>query len=282
MNTAKLSSGELSYSESGAGQPIVFLHGLLQDGRLWSPLIEDLSRDFRCITPTLPLGAHRSALHPKADTSIAGVAQIVAELLAQLGLHDVTLVGNDTGGAIAQFVAARHPDRLGRLVLTGCEAFENYLPQGFRMLPPAARAGLLTPILSLLRLRSPRRLPNGYGWLTRGPLPHTLIDEWVAAYFASPGVRRDTRTFTLSLGKRTQMIDIAAELKQFHKPALIAWATDDKLFPAKHATRLAEALPQSQLEFIDGSLTWVMRDQPQRTIELLRAFVAATTTSSAY
>lgn len=279
MNKATLSSGTLSYGDTGNGRAIVFLHGFLQDGRVWEPVVEELGRDFRCITPTLPLGAHRVAMHPDADLSMTGVAGAVADLLEALGLRDVTLVGNDTGGAIAQIVAARHPERLGRLVLTSCEAFENYIPKPLRTLPGAARIGLLTPIIAALRLRSARSLPNAFGWLTNSPLPHPLIDEWVGAYCGDPGVRRDARTFTASLGSRTFMNDIAVELARFDKPTLVAWATEDKLFPIEHATRLASVISNAQVELIANSRTWVMRDNPQRTVELLRAFVGATTTS---
>lgn len=274
MNNATLPSGTLSYRESGAGQPLVFLHGFLQDGRVWDPVTTALSSDFRCITPTLPLGAHRRAMHPDADVSVAGVATVVAEFLDALDLRDVTLVGNDTGGAIAQFVAARHPKRLARLVLTSCEAFENYIPAPLRSLPIAARAGVLAVVISALRLRAVRRLPSGYGWLTNTPLPDALIDEWVAAYRADSGVRRDANAFIASLGDREQMNEVAVELAHFDRPALIAWAANDKLFAPEHATRLAAVLPHSQLAFIENSRTWVMRDQPALTAQLIRAFAS--------
>lgn len=275
MHNATLPSGTLSFGDTGSGRAIVFLHGYLQSNRVWEPILETLSADFRCITPTLPLGAHRAAMHPNADLSITGVARIVADFLEALDLSEVTLVGNDTGGAIAQIVAARHPERLGQLIVTSCEAFDNYLPPVDRFLPLAARAGLLSPVVSVLKLRGARRLPSAYGWLTNSPLPHPLIDEWVEAYFADSGVRRDARAFTDSQGNRTLMNEIAGELAQFTKPALVAWASDDKHFPIEHASRLAATLPNAQLEFVENSRTWIMRDQPERTTELIRAFVSA-------
>src|SRR5919106_3974755 len=128
MSEARLSQGTIHYSESGEGPPIVFVHGLLVDGRLWrkvTPLLEDR---FRCIVPDLPLGSHQQAMNPDADLSPPGLARIVDGFLAALDLDRVTLVANDTGGAIAQVTAANHADRIGRLVLTNCDAFENFLP----------------------------------------------------------------------------------------------------------------------------------------------------------
>lgn len=276
MVEVALPLGALRYRDAGTGDPIVFLHGLLQDGRVWDPVVERLRNEFRCITPDLPLGAHRTAMHPHADLTTEGVGRLVADFLEALELRDVTLVGNDTGGAIAQVVAARHAERLGRLVLTSCDAFDNFPPKIFRALAPAARAGLLSIILAPLRFRTARRLPSGYGWLTHGPLPHHLIDDWIAAYFADKDVRRDTRTFTASLGDRDLLCGIAAELSHFRKPALVAWAADDRLFPVEHAERLGRVLPDARVAFIESSRSWIMLDQPQRTAELIRDFIRGT------
>jgi pimeloyl-ACP methyl ester carboxylesterase len=274
MVTAALADGVLHYRDTGTGPPLVFLHGLLQDGRLWDPVVDRLSADFRCVVPDLPLGAHRTALRPGADTGIEGVARLVAAFLDALGARDVTLIGNDTGGAIAQIVAARHPDRLSRLVLTSCEAFENYPPPIFRALAPAAKAGLLPALLAPMRLRAFQAMPSGFGWLTRGPVPYELTSDWMAAYFADPGVRRDTRAFVASLGQRRLLLDVAGELAGFGKPALIIWAAGDKLFPVEHAERLGRSLPGARVEIVPDSRTWLMRDQPDRTAELIAAFVA--------
>ena len=128
MSEAKLPQGTIRYAETGDGPPIVFVHGLLVDGRLWrkvTPLLEDR---FRCIVPDLPLGSHTTPMNPDADLSPPGLARIVAGFLEALDLEDVILVANDTGGAISQITAANHPERIGRLLLTNCDAFENFLP----------------------------------------------------------------------------------------------------------------------------------------------------------
>jgi pimeloyl-ACP methyl ester carboxylesterase len=268
----ELSHGTLHYRESGTGAPVVFLHGYLMGAGLWDPVVRLLDGDFRCLVPELPFGAHPAPMHPGADLTAAGLGHLVADFLAALDLRDVTLVGNDSGAAIAQVVAARHPGRLAGLVLATGDAFDNFPPKPFRPLIAAARAGALTGMIAMLKARPARSLPTAYGWLTHGDLPHDLIDEWVGAYFADKGVRRDLRRLTTALGDDDFMNQIATELATFTKPALLAWAADDRFFPVEHARRLAAILPNAQLEVIADSRTWVMLDQPERTAELIAAF----------
>ncbi|MFC4067171.1 alpha/beta fold hydrolase [Actinoplanes subglobosus] len=273
MPHATLPAGTIHYRDSGSGRPLVFLHGLLQDGRVWSDVAGRLADQVRCIVPDLPLGAHRTAMDPGADLSITGVADIVADLIEHLDLRDVTLVGNDTGGAVAQVLAACRPEALGSLVLTSCEAFDNVPPAVFRALPAAARLGLLPAVLWALRFRAPRSMPTGYGWLTSGPLPHDLIDDWIAAYYSDPGIRRDARRFVMSLGDRRLLTRLAEPLAAFRKPALILWAGDDRLFPVEHATLLGNLLHDARVEIVEDARTWVMLDQPDHTTAAIRGFL---------
>jgi pimeloyl-ACP methyl ester carboxylesterase len=275
MASIHLPHGTLHYQQSGSGPPIVLLHGYLMGANLWDPVIRLLDAEFRCITPDLPFGAHPTPMASNADLTTAGIGCLVADFLQRLDLREVVLVGNDTGGAIAQVVAARHPERLGGLVLATCDAFDNYPPRLFRPLITAARLGALTPLLASLKVRPARSLPSAYGWLSHRPPPHELIDGWIANYFADKGVRHDTRRLTAALGD-TLMEQIAMELAAFTKPALLAWAVDDRFFPLEHARRLASILPNARLELIHGSRTWVMRDQPERTAHLIRQFVRRT------
>jgi pimeloyl-ACP methyl ester carboxylesterase len=269
MSQIELPHGTVHYQESGAGAPVVFLHGYLMGAHLWDPVVRLLQDEFRCLVPELPFGAHPAPLRPGADLTAAGLGRLVADFLDALDLSAVTLVGNDSGAAIAQVVAARHPGRLAGLVLATGDAFDNFPPKPFRPLIAAARAGALTGMIAMLKARRARSLPTAYGWLTHGDLPHDLIDEWVGAYFADKGVRRDLRRLTATLGDDDFMNQIATELAAFTKPALLAWAADDRFFPVEHARRLAAILPHAQLEVIADSRTWVMLDQPERTAELI-------------
>jgi pimeloyl-ACP methyl ester carboxylesterase len=279
MATVDLPYGTLHYHEAGSGAPIVFLHGYLMGANLWGPVVHLLNQEFRCIGPELPFGAHPTPLRPDADLTTAGVGQLVADFLCALDLRQVVLVGNDSGGAIAQVVAAHHPERLGGLVLTSCDAFDNHPPRLFRPLLTAARTGALTPVMTALKFRPVRSLPSAYGWLSHRQPPNELIDGWVANYLADTGVRRDTRRLLAALGDDGFMGRIAAELAGFGKPVLLAWAADDKFFPLAHARRLAGTLPDARLELIEGSRTWVMRDQPERTAQLIGHFARHSATT---
>jgi pimeloyl-ACP methyl ester carboxylesterase len=279
MATVDLPHGTLHYHEAGSGVPIVFLHGYFMGANLWDPVIRLLEGEFRSLSPELPFGAHPSPMRPDADLTTAGVGRLVADFLDALDLQQVILVGNDSGGAIAQVVAARHPERLSGLVLASCDAFNNHPPKLFRPLITAARMGALTPLLASLKFRSMRSLPSAYGWLTHRQPPHELIDRWIANYLADKGVRRETRRLIAALGDDAFMVQIAGELASFTKPVMLIWAADDKFFPVEHAQRLSGIFPNARLELIEGSRTWVMRDQPERTADLIGGFARQTGTA---
>jgi pimeloyl-ACP methyl ester carboxylesterase len=120
MKQIELSAGTIEYQDIG--------QGLMMDASLWDSPIADLAVDHRCVAPTLPLGAHRHAIRPDADLSLPGIAQLVAEFMDHLDLHDVSLIGNDTGGALVQLVMRDGAGRVGRVVLASCEAFDNFPP----------------------------------------------------------------------------------------------------------------------------------------------------------
>src|SRR5215204_4429247 len=140
MPTATLPQGLVHYIDSGGGRPVVFVHGYLMGGDLWDRLAAELApRGYRCIAPTWPLGAHREPMAPGADLTPTGLAALIASFIAALALEDAVLVGNDSGGALSQIVAAEYPDAIGALVLTNCDAFGNFPPSFFKALVPAAR-----------------------------------------------------------------------------------------------------------------------------------------------
>src|ERR1700688_3283749 len=120
MNEAHLPQGTVRYRDQGTGEPIVFVHGLLTNGELWRDVAPRLAADFRVIVPDWPLGSHEVPLEARADLSPPGLAAIIADFISALELDRVTLVGNDTGGAICQLVAVHHTEHLARLVLTPC------------------------------------------------------------------------------------------------------------------------------------------------------------------
>ena len=272
MPEISLPQGTIHYRDQGSGPTLVFIHGAFVDGRLWDPVVERLAGRARCIVPDLPLGSHRTAMRPDADLSPHGLAQLIAGVLDSLDLHDVTLIGNDTGGALCQLVVARHPERIGRLVLTDCDAFENFPPQAFMGLVWAARAHLLTAAMQPLRLRRLRRLPFAYGLLTRRPLPDAVLEGWVRPFLSDAGVRRDARKLFAGIDRGT-LLDNATRLGEFDRPVLLAWAARDPFFPIEHARRLAAIFPDARVAEIADARAFVSRDQPDRLAELVDDFV---------
>ena len=273
MPAVQLSAGTIHYEKSGpaTGRPVVFIHGYLMASSLWGPLTERLAdSEFACYAPTWPLGGHPEPMRAGGDLSMEGVAALVVEFLEALELHDVILVGNDTGGAIAQIVATRVPARLGALVLTSCDAFEHFPPGGsFKTLIAAAKfRPTFRAVVAPLRTKKVRQ--QGYGQLAHADIDD-LVKEWVKPVLTNAGVREDLRRFTASL-HRQSVEDAGARLPQFTKPALIAWSADDTFFALDDARRLAAALPQSRLEFIENAKTFSMIDQPDTLADLIVDF----------
>jgi pimeloyl-ACP methyl ester carboxylesterase len=271
MPAIQLQQGTIHYEEAGppGGRPVVFVHGYLMGGDLWADLAGKLAaRGLRAIMPTWPLGGHREPMRPGTDMTPRGVAAIVAGFLEALELEDVVLVGNDTGGALCQVVAVDHPERLGALVLTNCDMFENFPPKPFKALVAAAKLpGGLKGALQPMRTAAARRSPLGYGMLSHGGVDH-LASGWVKPVFEQPAVLEDLRRFTIALDNEVTL-DAARRLPAFGKPVLLAWAPDDRLFPLALAQRMAAEVPGARLETIAESRAFSMIDQPERLAGLV-------------
>ncbi len=276
MSELELPQGTIRYQEFGSGKPILLVHGLLVNGGLWREVAPKLAQNFRVIVPDWPLGSHQLPLKPGADLSPPGLAKIIADFMDVLDLEDVTLVGNDTGGALSQLVAVHYPERLGRLVLTPCDAYENFLPAMFRPLELMARIpGAPFLVAQSLRPRAARRLPFAYGWLSKRPIPDDLSDAWMAPVLSSSAIRRELTSILKGISKR-YTLDAANRFDQFDKPVLLAWAPEDRFFKLRYAERMLGSFPNARLERIEDSLTFVPLDQPERTAELVGTFASET------
>jgi pimeloyl-ACP methyl ester carboxylesterase len=265
MPQVELPAGTIEYEDTGGEGPvIVLLHGLIMDGSLWRHVVEDLRSDYRCVLPTLPLGAHRRPMHPDADLSMRGIAEILGQFIERLDLREMTLAMNDWGGA-QLLIGGPHDARIARLVLCSCEAFDNVPPRGTaRMLPYIARVpGGLKAALMPFRFDGLRRLPFTYGPLSKRPVPREVMDRWFGPALEQPGVLRDLRKYVLSSAQgRRDLLAAAESLGGFDRPALVAWASEDRLMPREHGRRLADLLPRGRLVEIADSFTLVPEDQP--------------------
>jgi len=276
MATIELSAGTIDYQDAGTGPVLVFLHGLLMDASLWDDVITGLSPGFRCIAPTLPLGAHHVPMRADADLSMPAIAGLVTEFLDRLDLRDVTLVGNDTGGALVQLIIsqASAAERVQRVVLVSCDAFDNF-PPGLTG-KTLFLAGRLSPamfglFMQQMRLRPVRRLPVAFGWLTKRGDRATA--RWMRPILTQPGIRRDTVKVLRAAASDTGLLTRAADgLADFTSPALVIWASQDRVMPPDHGRRLAGILPQGQLVQVDDSYALIPLDQPGRLAQAIRDF----------
>ena len=274
MGEVELSAGVIEYEEHGepSSPTLVFVHGLLVGGSLWDPVAERLEGLHR-IVPTWPLGCHRRPLRDRTAATPTGVADLIAEFLERKDLRDVTLVGNDTGGALTQMVVTRHPERVARVVLTNCDAYEHFPPAPFGPLVTLAKARLLGPMLQSLRIPALRKTPLAYGLLTKRPLPADVLEQWVRPGLADRRIRGDVTHFTAHISRR-DLLATAEQLPNVTLPVLLAWADEDRFFKIEFAERLAADLPHARIVRIPDSRTFVMRDQPERLAAAIRDFMA--------
>ena len=277
MNEIELTGGTIRYRDTGDGPPIVFIHGLLVDGTLWRKVVPKLEDRFRCLVPDLPLGSHTLPMRPNADLTPPGLARTIGEFLEKLDLQDVTLVANDTGGALTQILLAsgEHNDRIARVVLTPCDAFDNFFPPMFRPLQALAHVpGAVYPVIQTLRAPALRNLPLAYGWLSKHRVPDDVSAGWVRACQTDKGVRKDTAKVLVGVSSRYTN-EAAEKLPGFDRPVLLVWAPEDKFFPMTDARRLAELFPDARIEEVADSYTFVPEDQPELLARLVGEFAAA-------
>ena len=268
-----LPAGRVRYREAGEGRPVVFVHGYLVDGRLWDGVVDRLSDRCRCLAPDWPIGAQRIAMNPDADLSPYGIAATIASFLEALDLEDVTIVGNDSGGAMSQVLVTRHPERIGRLVLTNCDTHENFPPGIFKAMPPiAALPGGMAALSAPFRIGALARA--AFRPFAKTPIPAELVASWMEPGLHDPGVRRDAKKVTAGMDKR-YTLEAAAKLRGSELPILLAWAPGDRYFPISYAERLAAEAGNARIVEIPDAKTFVPLDQPQRLADEIAQFAAS-------
>jgi pimeloyl-ACP methyl ester carboxylesterase len=261
---------DIPLRDSGGDGPVVlFLHGLLVDGSLWDAVVERLP-GHRCLVPELPLGSHTTPFADRSRLTMEGVADLAADVLDELGVDDVTVVGNDTGGALAQLLVTRRPARIGRLILTPCDAFEVFPPPLFKLLFALGRTAFgLNAGIQPLRTRFGRRLPIAYGKLSKRASDEQL-ERWIAPALSSRRVRADV-AHLLRHASPAITLDAAAKLTAFDKPATVAWPPDDPAFPFSLARRLVRVLPRAELVEVADSRAFVPVDAPDALARLIQS-----------
>lgn len=266
--------GTIEYRDVGSGPVLVFLHLVLADASHWDRMPPLLSDRFRCIFPTLPMGAHRIPANEGADLSVDGLARAIADLITHLALDDVTIIGNDSGGAISQVVAVNHPELIKRVVLTNCDMYDDFPPKLFAYFNLYKRlpAEAFKTIGWSFKIKALWKLPFVFGRLTN-EVDATKVMRWADALLASKEVRRDLHAVFKGFGPDVTNA-AAASLAATELPFLVAWGADDKAFKPALAERFVSEVPTAELVMIDDCKTLVCWDQPEKLAELIADFHA--------
>ena len=275
MAELALKQATIEYQEFGpkdsAHPPVLFVHGILVDGQLWREVAENLGRrGYRCIVPTLPLGSHTIPVKDASALSLPGVAEMINDAIVALDLSDVTLVGGDTGGGICQLVVDAYPDRIGRLVLTNCDAFDKCPPFPFDLVFRLLRGPISIKALSgAMRLRALRRSALGYGLLISPPDPH-LTAAWLQPCLKDSRICRDLAALLRQVAK-ADLTDVATRLPRFTKPVTLVWGQGDRVFTPSLGRRLAGVFSNGKLIEVPDAKTFVSLDNPDVVIDAIAA-----------
>ena len=262
-------SGEIAYTEFGTGPAALFVHGVGTSGALWRQVIAELSGTSRCIAVDLP--AH-GASPARDDMSPAALAGALADLCDSLGLGQVDLAGNDTGGAIAQIFAARHPGKIRTLTLTNCDCEGNFPPPDFAPVIEQARQGTLAPLMTGLAA-DPQTWPThplsmGYQYPDRVPQ-----DAWRDYLTGTAGTierARDTERLLASLDA-ADIEAVGGLLRTLEVPTLLVWGTADPMFAVKWAYHLRDLIPGAgEVIEVDGAKIFFPEERPEDLIPHLR------------
>ena len=252
--------------------PVVFVHGYLVDGRLWDGVVDRLSATHRCLAPDWPIGAQQIPMRPEADLTPYGIADRSRASSRRSTSNDVTIVGNDSGGAMSQVLVTRHPERIGRLVLTNCDTYENFPPGIFKAMPKvAALPGGMTMLSAPFRIGALARA--AFRPFTETPLPADLIASWMRPGLDNPGVKDDVSKVTRRDGQ-------ALHARGGGEAAGLRLADPARLgarrpaLPDQGAERLASDAGNARIVEIPDAKTFVPVDQPQRVAEEIAAFAA--------
>lgn len=273
LQEVSLSQGVVRYYEQGTGPTLVFIHGLLANHTIWQDVITQLTPHFRCIAPDLPLGAHTLPLRPDADITPLGIAQLISDFFEALDLQDVTLVGNDTGGGLCQLVVANHPERIARLVLTNCDAYEQFFPPLISPFQYGARffGSKFVDFLGwVFQVRFTQRLLVAS--VSRRPVDTVVLDNYFTPFRTDAGIKRDLTKFLSTVSNR-YTLEAARTFPRFQHPVLLVWGKNDIFFSSNLAKRLQQDFPNATLTFVEKSRAFVPRDQPLFLAERITEFV---------
>ena len=262
----ELTHGVVSYRVTGpadsAAPPVVFVHPFLMDGSLWSGVADLLAaQGIRSYAPDW---------RPGTDQSPRGVAKQILRFIEALDLRDVTLVGGDTGGALCQFLLDTDPSRIGRVVLTNCDAFDTFPPFPFNVIFALLKGESRMKLnLQPMRWRAFRHSPLGLGLLAN-KLDPAQTRAWIEPGLTNPAIRRDAVAF-LKAAKPTDLLDVSTRLDRFAGPVTIVWGTADRAFTPALGRRLQQAFSNAHFVAVPNARTLVPLDAPRQLADAIAA-----------
>ena len=259
--TLTTASGDIAYTESGAGPVAVFVHGLATGGALWRHVIEQVDGTTRCIAVDLPL---HGGTAPREDPSVTAMAQMIVDMCQRLGLDQIDLVGNDAGGVIAQIVAARHPELLRSLVLTNCDTEGNFPPPSFMPVIEAAARGELAPLLTVAAAHpdAARMSPLATGYEHPDKVPDEVWREYLMPI---GGTLERARLFERMLTALVpaELDAVAGRLRHLDVPVLLVWGTAEEALGLEWAYRLRDVIPGArEVIEVDGGKLFFPEERP--------------------
>ena len=263
--------GEIAYVDRGNGPAALFVHGVFVNSYLWRHVINGVADMRRCIA--IDLMSHGdTVVSEDHDISLRAQAQMLEAFCESLGLDRVDLVANDTGGAIAQIFAARHPERIRSLTLTDCDTHDNYPPQAFTSTRTAAKAGRFSArrleLLADMELSRPGFAP-AYEHVER--VSAETLRAYLEPLFATPEATRNLERLLIALDDNSQTVEIEPLLRKLKAPTLIVWGTDDVFFPLKWAYWLKDTIPGARKVIeLDGAKLFFPEERPDALVDALR------------
>jgi len=271
-------SGRIAYREQGQGPVALFVHGVLLSSHLWRHQLQHLGDIRRCIAVDL-LAHGATEIAAGQDVSVTANARMLGEFLDAIGIERVDLVGNDSGGGIAQIFAATWPQRVRSLTLTNCDAHDNWPPQAFKPFLELAAAGGLPGVLNaMLADKNVYRSAEALGPAYENPqdVSEDTIDIYLKPHVKNEQRTRDLERF-LAAFDPAHTTKIENGLRSLRAPTLIAWGTDDVYFDVRWSKWLAEAIPgtRRRVEFDGGRIFFPEERWAQFNAEL-RAHLNAT------
>jgi pimeloyl-ACP methyl ester carboxylesterase len=275
-HTVTTRSGDISYIDIGAGPVALFVHGIATNAYLWRNVISALAAQRRCIAIDLPLHG-QSPVTADQDLSIAGLAAGLGDFCDALGLTGVDLVANDTGGAIAQIFAARHPQRLATFTLTNCETGDNLPPESFKPTVQLAAAGNLAPSAVALfgALNAAGQVAFGSAYEHLDQVDPEIIRAYLEPCFGTMERARQFERLLTALDA-ADLTAVTPQLSELTVPTLVVWGTGDTFFDVSWAYWLRDTIPgTTRVVTVDGARLFFPEERPMDLVPHLEQHWAA-------